>query len=100
MTRPGLAEANAIVALLPEERRPKAIVHEGILQERVFGDRSFGQACVRARLPLPCALSPGTLSRVSATGEIFTREKKKRIYALRTTWRNSGPKDSRYSASR
>jgi len=47
-------------------------------------------------------MSPGTLSRVSATENIH--ERKKKIYALRTTWRNSGPRirelgDSRHGTN-
>lgn len=58
-----------LVSLLPEENRPKDNTTS------ILGDRSFGQACTRARLPLPpFVLSPGTLSRVSATEKY---EKKK-----------------------
>lgn len=48
--------------------------------------------CARAaRLPLPCLVAGNALF-VFSTTEIHERELKKKYYALRTTWRNSGPK--------
>lgn len=83
-------------SLLPEEAAeddcPREIARESLR-------RSFLRAGVRARLPLPFVLSPGTLSRISATENIHEKIKKK-IYALRITWRNSGPKIANLGASR
>lgn len=87
-------------------KRPMVVEFSGIRErnmlERHIRLRFFRQmwVCVRvARLPLPLTCRRERSFRVF-TIEIHEREnKKKNVYALQTTWRNSGPRIA-YSTSR
>lgn len=87
---PDLAEANAVVFTVARRSGAEDDCPRGIARES-FGNRSFGQACVRARLPLPFVPVVGNAFACFRDRKYSRENKKKKKRSTRCEQRGATP---------